>query len=395
MRSGLAPRPRHSHRRSGPGARGEPEGSRRWPRAARPSTGSHSNRPEQEPESKQMPAEQTLTGARGQSGPSSGPGDGASRASRPRLDQTAALIAPVALIVGLALAGGGFDVSGRHIAGLAVWLVVVGLLVLGAASSATLGRPLYWAGGLIGGLALLSAISSLWSGSIELSVIEADRVLVYLSFFLAAFLIAQTDERRQRFAEGLVIAVTLVALLGLGSRLLPHVLNVGDSLGTGARLRYPLGYWNANGAMCGIGDRAAAVDEPPRRLDDPALALGRRDAGSPAHPLLHLLARRPARPHRRHRLPDRPLPRPPLAAGDAGDRRPRSAACDSGRTGARQPRRTTSPTRQRSPRGDSAADTAHRYGRRPAGLRSAWAPREERWPADRQGAFPVEKPDLY
>lgn len=164
----------------------------------------------------------------------------------------AALLAPVGLIVGLALAGGGFDVSGRHIAGLAVWLVVVGLLVLGAASAATLGRPLYWAVGLIGGLALLSAISSLWSGSIELSVIEADRILVYLSFFLATFLIAQTDKRRQRFAEGLTIAATLVAFLGLGSRLLPHVLEVSDSLGTGPRLRYPLGYWNANGAMCGI-----------------------------------------------------------------------------------------------------------------------------------------------
>jgi O-antigen ligase len=164
----------------------------------------------------------------------------------------AALIAPIALIVGLALAGGGFDVSGRHIAGLAVWLVVVGLLVLGAASRAKLGRPLYWAVGLIGGLALLSAISSLWSGSVELSVIEADRVLVYLSFFLAAFLIAQTDERRQRFAEGLGIAVTLVAFLGLGSRLLPHVLSVSDGFGSGPRLRYPLGYWNANGAMFGI-----------------------------------------------------------------------------------------------------------------------------------------------
>ena len=86
----------------------------------------------------------------------------------------------------------------------------------------------------------------------ELSFIEADRVLVYLGFFLAAFLIAQTDERRQRFAEGLAIAVTLVALLGLASRLLPHVLEVSDSLGSGPRLRYPLGYWNANGAMFGI-----------------------------------------------------------------------------------------------------------------------------------------------
>jgi O-antigen ligase len=143
-------------------------------------------------------------------------------------------------------------VTARHVAGLAVWLVVVGLLVLGAASRATLGRPFYWAAGSIGALAVWSGLSSLWSGSVELSVIEADRILVYLSFFLAAFLIAQTDQRRQRFAEGLAIAVTIVALLGLGSRLLPHVLEVSDSLGSGPRLRYPLGYWNANGAMFGI-----------------------------------------------------------------------------------------------------------------------------------------------
>jgi O-antigen ligase len=162
------------------------------------------------------------------------------------------LLAPIALIVGLALAGGGFDVTGRHIAGLAVWLVVVALLVFGAAPSAKLERPFYWAGGLILGLSLLCAISSLWSGSVELSAIEADRVLAYLALFLAAFLIAQTDERRQRFAEGLAIAAALVVLLGLGSRLLPHVLEVADSLGSGPRLRYPLGYWNANGAMAGI-----------------------------------------------------------------------------------------------------------------------------------------------
>jgi O-Antigen ligase len=144
-------------------------------------------------------------------------------------------------------------VGDRHVAGLAIWLVVVALLVLGGASQARLARPFYWAAGLIGGLSLLSAMSSLWSGSVELSAIEADRVLVYLGTFLAAFLIAQTNQRRQRFAEGLTIALALVALLGLASRLLPHVLEVSDSLGSGARLVYPLGYWNANGAMFGIG----------------------------------------------------------------------------------------------------------------------------------------------
>jgi len=200
-----------------------------------------------------MPAEQSLTSTQRQRGPGLGPGDGASRrSSRARLDQTAALLAPTALLVGLALAGGGFDVSTRHITGLAVWLLVVALLVFGAGSAVKPERPLYWAGGLILCLSLLCAISSLWSGSVELSVIEADRVAVYLGIFLAAFLIAQTDERRQRFAEGLAIAAALVAVLGLGGRLLPHVLHPGD-LGGGPRLSYPLGYWNANGAMCGIG----------------------------------------------------------------------------------------------------------------------------------------------
>jgi O-Antigen ligase len=186
------------------------------------------------------------------SGPSAASSGGASHAWRGRLDQTAALLAPSLLIVGLALAGGGFDVSARHLAGLGVWLLVVGLLALGTATRAAFARPFYWASGLLFGLALFSALSSLWSGSMELSVIEADRVLVYLGVFLAAFLIAQTDERRQRFAEGIAIAVTLVAFLGLASRLLPEILSVGNSLGAGARLRYPLGYWNANGAMFGI-----------------------------------------------------------------------------------------------------------------------------------------------
>jgi hypothetical protein len=163
------------------------------------------------------------------------------------------LIAPPLLIVGLALGGGGYELSPRHIAGLGVWLVVAALLAFGAASRAALGRPFYWASGLIVGLALWSAISSLWSGSIELSVIEADRVLVYLGFFLAAYLIAQTDQRRQRFAEGIAISLALVAFLALVSRLLPHVIEVPVTIESGPRTRYPLEYWNAVGASCGIG----------------------------------------------------------------------------------------------------------------------------------------------
>jgi O-antigen ligase len=199
-----------------------------------------------------MPAEQALTEARRNVGPSLGSGGGGSQAWRGRLEETAALIVPVALIGGLALAGGGYELGSRHIAGLAAWLTIVALLTFGAASTATVGRPFYWASGLIGGLALWSALSSAWSGSVELSVIEADRILVYLSFFIAAFLIVQTERRRQRFGEGIAIALALIAVLALASRLLPHLLSVEASLGSGPRLRYPLGYWNANGLVFGI-----------------------------------------------------------------------------------------------------------------------------------------------
>jgi O-Antigen ligase len=126
------------------------------------------------------------------------------------------------------------------------------MLVLGAASNAAVGRPLGWAIGLIGGLSLLSALSSFWSGSTELSVVEADRVLVYLGFFVAAFLIAQTAERRQGFAEGIALAATAVVLLGLASRVLPDLFGVSDPAVSGPRLLYPLSYWNAVGTMAAM-----------------------------------------------------------------------------------------------------------------------------------------------
>jgi len=198
-----------------------------------------------------MPAEQALKEVRRLAGPSGGAG-GSSLAFRRRLEEAAAAFVPILLLGALALAGGGFGLGDRHIAGLAIWLVLAALLTLGAAGRATLGRPFYWAAGLILALALVSAFSSLWSGSIELSVIEADRVLVYLGTFLAAFLIAQTEQARQRFGEGIAIGLIGIAALALASRLLPDVLSVAEGPGTGSRLSYPLDYWNGDGVLFGF-----------------------------------------------------------------------------------------------------------------------------------------------
>jgi hypothetical protein len=76
--------------------------------------------------------------------------------------------------------------------------------------------------------------------------------LVYLGVFAAAFLIAQTEKRRQRFGEGISIALIAIALIALASRLLPDLLSVSESAGSGSRLSYPLGYWNGDGVVFGI-----------------------------------------------------------------------------------------------------------------------------------------------
>ncbi len=196
-----------------------------------------------------MPAEQALTEARKRSGPSYGPGGEGHLAFRRRLEESAAFLGPIALIGALAMTGGGFSLSSRHIAGLIVWLLVVVLLVLGVAGRALLAKPFYWASGLLLGLAIWSAISSLWSGSVELSVTEADRVLMYLGVFLAAFLLAQTNQRRQRFGEGIAIALILLAILALATRLLPHVFDLSFDESKGTRLQYPLGYWNGDAIL--------------------------------------------------------------------------------------------------------------------------------------------------
>ena len=83
-------------------------------------------------------------------------------------------------------------------------------------------------------------------------MIEADRVLVYLGVFIATFLIAQTGQRRQRFGEGLAIALIAIAAIAVASRLLPDVIHVLEGPGSGSRLSYPLGYWNGEGVVFGI-----------------------------------------------------------------------------------------------------------------------------------------------
>ena len=186
---------------------------------------------------------------------------------RRRVAEAAAFAAPLALLLSLALSGGGYDLNSRgeldlderNLAALASWGIVIVLLVFAGAPRLRVRKPLLISVALLAGLAALCALSSSWSGAAERSLNEADRVIAYLGFFLAALALSQTGKQRQRFAEGLAVAAAVLALLGLGSRLLPgvtdllpHAISPAASDPGASRLTYPLGYWNAAGVMFGI-----------------------------------------------------------------------------------------------------------------------------------------------
>ena len=178
-----------------------------------------------------MPQEQALRQARQRIGPR-GRREGGSDSWRARLEQSSALIAPATLLLGLALAGGGFSLTPRHVAGLAVWLLLVGMLALGAAGRATLGRPFYWTSGLIAGVALFSGISSLWSGSIELTVIEAGFLAGLVRAPSSYDPITKPEQSRGRFTQVLdrLVQVGLITQLDREQVEATFVLPEGGSL---------------------------------------------------------------------------------------------------------------------------------------------------------------------
>ena len=156
-----------------------------------------------------------------------------------------AFLVPFLLLVGLALSGGGYDLLARHLAGILAWVLVAVLLLGPWPDRLRPGRSLALIGGLLLLLAILSALSSIWSSSVSSSLTEAERVIGYLGFFIASYLTMRTPKQREWFARGLAAGLAVIVLLALGDRLLP-----GGEPGAVPgldRLSYPLGYWNANG----------------------------------------------------------------------------------------------------------------------------------------------------
>jgi O-antigen ligase len=162
--------------------------------------------------------------------------------------------AALGVAVGLGLAGIAFDNGGYFPTAwswgaLVALTVIAAVLVLGDAV-----RPSGFALASFGGLAGFAAwtwLALLWSDNPAATVLEGQRVLLYVAVLAALVLLVR------RSTAPVLLTATLVAIFlasgyGLLTRLFPERLGVYDPVAA-YRLEEPLTYWNALGVFAGMG----------------------------------------------------------------------------------------------------------------------------------------------
>ncbi|HEY7604177.1 MAG TPA: O-antigen ligase family protein [Gaiellaceae bacterium] len=110
--------------------------------------------------------------------------------------------------------------------------------------------------GALAGLAGWIALSLLWTAGVPTTVLEIERVLVYVAAAAAGVLLLR---RRSvpTVVLGLWLALAVVATYALLTRLFPDRLGAFDEISV-YRLSGPVGYWNALGILSAIGWLLAA-----------------------------------------------------------------------------------------------------------------------------------------
>ncbi|MBA2522893.1 MAG: O-antigen ligase family protein [Solirubrobacterales bacterium] len=158
-------------------------------------------------------------------------------------------------VLALALADGGYSDLALGVATALVWVVLVGGVLSGHVPHGEASGAVLAAAGCLLALLAMTVLSFGWTPSDESAFAEAVRIAGYLG----AFLLAGLTLRGSQFGPilmGVAAAGVAVAAIALGSRLLGiggGDVGLVDTLPTAAgRLSYPVGYWNALGALVAL-----------------------------------------------------------------------------------------------------------------------------------------------
>jgi hypothetical protein len=95
-------------------------------------------------------------------------------------------------------------------------------------------------------------LSAVWTTSVTSTVHEVQLSLAYLGAAVAALVLVRRETVRHLFG-GVLLAIALVDLYALGTRVLPDRFGGFDSAALGYRLAAPITYWNGLGLFSALG----------------------------------------------------------------------------------------------------------------------------------------------
>jgi O-antigen ligase len=161
-------------------------------------------------------------------------------------------LVPAGLVLYLGFNGGGFFPGTVGLVCMIMIQLLIVRVLLADHPFEGFSRGALLVGVPLAGFVVWILLSALWSDAHDRALIEFDRGLLYLLVFLLFAVTARTASRMPWVVRGLTLAITIVAGVGLFSRLRPDVIHTTADLAIN-RLAYPLTYWNALGILSAIG----------------------------------------------------------------------------------------------------------------------------------------------
>lgn len=157
----------------------------------------------------------------------------------------------------LAFHSGGYGDTAR-LAALAVAAVALAVAAIAAPAPLPQASAARIALGGLAGLTAWTAISRAWSPLADAAGDALERDLLYVCALTAGALVWHARGAARQVEPLLLAGVVVVVGAGLAGRLVPGLVPQHPSISAGGRLEQPLTYWNAMGALAGIGVVVAA-----------------------------------------------------------------------------------------------------------------------------------------
>jgi hypothetical protein len=152
-------------------------------------------------------------------------------------------------VVGLAAAQGGYFPTAWGWASVPLlWAVAIALAVRSQVRLNNYERVFIVA---LAGLGGWVAFSAAWSSAFAQSILEIERLLIYVAAVAAALLLSRVRLARHLLG-GLLAGISVITIFSLLTRLAPDRVGVYDPEAV-YRLSQPIGYWNGLGLFAAIG----------------------------------------------------------------------------------------------------------------------------------------------